>query len=551
MAADKDSHANDKLIPDDGRAHLQALFKDLKEPVALEVFTKKGVNDPYSEYLIKLATELDDLAPKITATVHDADDPKDKKIAERGVEVFPTMLVAPDRYAIRFLGAPLGEEGRTVIEVLVRASAGLSGLAQDAAKRLDELTEKRRIRVFTSPTCPYCPGQVLNAFKAALQRPDLITAEAVDSSENPELADAAGVGGVPHTVVSAPDGREHVMVGLFPEERFAEEVVTLEDAAEEEHAHAAPGAEGLQELDAVIVGAGPAGLTAAIYAERSGLSTVVLEKDVIGGQVTVTPVVENYPGFARVAGKQLMDVMAAHAREYTHVHEGEEVREIKVGKRIEVFTNRAAYSARALIFATGSTWRKLGAPGEDEYFGRGVSYCSTCDGYMFKGKKVAVAGGGNTALTDALHLAHLGAKVTIIHRRDAFRAEQHLQDSVAREGIEVRWNAVVERINGADGRVTGLTLKSTVDDSTSELAVEGLFVAVGQKANSALAQEIGVRTEQGGFIAVDRNMRTNIPRVYAAGDITGGVRQIVTAVGEGSTAALAMFEDLGNPYWKQ
>jgi thioredoxin reductase (NADPH) len=180
-----------------------------------------------------------------------------------------------------------------------------------------------------------------------------------------------------------------------------------------------------------------------------------------------------------------------------------------------------------------------------------VSVCASCDGWAYKGKDVALIGGGNSALTEALHLKNLGVNVTIIHRRDAFRAEQHLVDSVRRENIPVVWNSEVVEFLGADNDLTGVRLKDTTTGQTTDMAVAGAFLAIGWIPDSQLAQDIGVRVNDYGFVDVDRHMRTNIPRIYACGDVIGGVQQIVTAVAEGATVALSLFEDLANPYWKR
>ena len=244
-----------------------------------------------------------------------------------------------------------------------------------------------------------------------------------------------------------------------------------------------------------------------------------------------------------------MDLLSVQAKNYIDIHEGEEVMEIKAGKKIEALTNRQRYLGKALIIATGAGYRKLGIPGEEKYSGHGVSYCATCDGYFFKGKKVTMVGGGNSALTDALYLKNLGAKVAIIHRRDAFRAEKYLQDSIKRENIPVLWNSVLEEIVGNENKITGVKIKNEKTKKSKIHTVEGVFIAIGEVPNSKLAGERGIKLSEGGFIEVDRGCRTNIPRIYAAGDITGGVRQIVTAVSEGAIAALSNFGDISNPYW--
>lgn len=547
----KKEEDNDWFLPEESRKHLEEHFGSLEAPVTLVIFTQEGENDPYNEYIHKFADDLSRLSEKITIESHDLD----SDIArEHGVEASPTVLFNPDTYDIRFRGAPLGEEGRSFINTLFLVSLGRSGLSEASRNLLAELDEERTVQVFVNPTCPYCPGQVTNAVRCAIEKPGLIRAECVEAGENPELAMRHNVGSVPHTEFFGLDDARHTLLGYVPEERFVVEMVTLKDAEELAHelgGHSHAGHGPVVEVDLAIIGAGPAGLTAGIYAERAGLRTVVLEKGLVGGQVTLTPVVENYPGFPTVPGKQLMDIMSQHAREYVTILEGEDVSEIKIGRNVEVLTNRGAYVAKGLVLATGATYSQLGAPGEERYFGKGVNYCASCDGYLFKQKKVAIIGGGNTALTDALHLKNLGVDVTIIHRRDTFRAQQHLQESVEREGIHVLWNTVVEEIQGDEKRVTGLIVRNVKDDSVTELPVNGAFVAIGQKANTELATMVGLTLNEQGFVQVDAAMRTNIPRIYAAGDITGGVQQIVTAIGEGSVAAMSAFEDISHPYWKK
>lgn len=367
------------------------------------------------------------------------------------------------------------------------------------------------------------------------------------------MSEHYNVGAVPMTVVND----KHTVMGLLPEERFVVEAVTLKSAEQalmdshEHHHHHHHDEPAFTDVDVVIVGAGPAGLTAGIYAERSGLKSVILEKHIVGGQVAVTPIVENYPGWSSIPGKKLMDIMADHAREYAHIHEGESVNEIKIGRDLEIHTDKGAYRAKALILATGADWKKIGCTGEDVYSGQGVSYCSSCDGYIYKGRKVLVVGGGNSALTDALHLKNLGVDVTIVHRRDAFRAEKHLQDALIQNGISVIWNTVVEEILGEAGRVNRVRVRDVKTGDVREIPTDGVFVAVGLNPNTDLAEMIGLALDERGFIKVDARMRTSIPRVFAAGDVTGGVQQITTAVGAGAAAALTAFEDITHPYWKR
>lgn len=534
------------FLPEDTRTALTDLFAKFQAPVDLEVFTASGVNDSYNDFARKFITDLTRLSPKVRAAFHNLDSVEARK---RGVDRSPTILLAPDRLSVRFTGAPAGEEGRTFMTALILASTGKSGLSDLSREVLAKLAEQRNPRVFVTPACPYCPGQALAAIKCAVERPDLVSAEIVEIDENPDLAEHHNVGSVPHTLFS----EDHAALGLMPEERFVVELVTLKDASEflGEMAAQAQGP-APERVDLAIVGAGPAGLSAAIYAARSGLSAVVLEGGPIGGQVSLTPTVENYPGFASVPGKKLMEIMAAHAREYTHIVTDAQVEDAaEENGRFELRTRKGTFSARAVLLATGAAYRALGAPGEDRYRGFGVSFCSSCDGYLYKGRQAVVVGGGNTALTDALHLKHLGVETTIIHRRDAFRAEKHLQDSVAREGIGVRFNSEVVEITGDDKKVTAVRVRDNAAGTTADLPTDAVFIAVGHVPNNDLAKKLELELDGGGFVSVDRAMRTSRPRVYAAGDLTGGSMQIVTAVSEGSLAALSAFEDLGTPYWKE
>jgi len=306
----------------------------------------------------------------------------------------------------------------------------------------------------------------------------------------------------------------------------------------------------LGDYDVIILGAGPAGLSAGIYASRAGLDCVILEKGVPGGQVLTSPTIENYPGFPEIAGMKLMENMAEHAKIYVDIREGEEVLRVRGGDKFEVFTTSGRYTSRALILATGSSHRKLDAPGEEGMTGKGVSYCATCDGFFYKGKEVIVVGGGNTALTDALHLSSLGCKVTIVHRRNQLRADKHLQDSVIQHKIPILWDTVVDEIMEGN-EVTAVRLRDLKTGKVHIKPVSGVFVAVGEVPSSQLAAELGLDMDPGGFVTVDRSFRTNVAFVYAAGDVSGGIRQIVAAVHGGAAAALSCFEDLMNPYYRR
>ncbi|MBS3778147.1 MAG: FAD-dependent oxidoreductase [Candidatus Thermoplasmatota archaeon] len=531
---------DDWKLPEETKKVLKKRFKDLDESVHLAVFTKKGENDEFNTITTLFVKELTSISDKIKVSFHEI---SGKTAEKNNVTRSPTVMIQPDKYHIWYIGAPFGEEGRSFIDAILMVSQNDSRLSQESHKKLAELSEKRHIIVFVTLSCPYCPGQVLNGFKAAIERPDLISAECVDASEHMKLSQRFDVGAVPHTVIN----EKTMSKGLEPEEKFIEEVLTLEEVELQETVddHAA---EHVVEVDLIIGGAGPAGLTAGIYGARSGMETVVVEKGNIGGQVAITPVVENWPGFKSIPGQELMEMITAQTKEYVPILENEPINEIKVGKYIEALTPKRVFRGKALILATGATHRKLGITGEEELYGRGVSYCATCDGYLYKNKKVFVVGGGNSSLTDALYLHNLGANVSIVHRRDTFRAEEHLQDSVENEGIEVLWNSEVIEIKG-EKHVEQVLLKDNEDGEKKKVAVDAVFVSIGETPMNQLASQVGLDLDNDGYVKVNRYGRTNIPRLYAAGDITGGVRQIVTAVGEGATAATSAFEDISHPYW--
>ncbi len=302
-------------------------------------------------------------------------------------------------------------------------------------------------------------------------------------------------------------------------------------------------------FDLVIIGGGPAGFTAGIYAARSGLDAVILEEGFGGGQAATSPWMENYPGFEGISGLDLMMKMKAHAEKNLPVEAGVHIDSVrKDGDVFRIGAGEKAYAARALIFATGAKYSKLGVPGEIELIGRGVSYCATCDGMFFRGKKVAVIGGGNSGATEALHLKHVGALVTLVHRRDALRAEKALQDRLAAEGVALLLNRATVAILG-DEKVVGLRVTDNATGAEETHDFDGVFVSVGVEPNSGLAASLGVGTDSERFIKTDRNMRTDQRFIYAAGDVTGGLRQVITACAGGAVATMSAYEDLRNPYW--
>ena len=536
---------HEELIPDDVKKVISETFlNQMKDPVPIEVFTLAGINDKFNDAAVSLFKSLAGLSDKLKVSFHTIDDAQAQK---RGVTRSPSVLIAPDKYRIRYTGAPLGEEGRSLLVAIMMASSGMTVLSEPAVKKLGELRDKRDIQVFVSPTCPYGPQQVLAAISAAVLRPDLVSADAIEIYENHDLAESLGSLSVPQTYINS----IFTGAGLQPEPMFVETLLTLKEPLV---ASTQISGEPVKK-DLVIVGGGPAGLTAAIYATRAGLDCIVIEKSNLGGQVAITPVVENYPGFMRIGGKSLVDLIAQQAAQYSEVHVGEYVTEANRDSQdglIHLKTNHALYLAKALLIATGVSSRALGAEGAQRFYGRGVSYCATCDGYFFKdGKKVIVVGGGNTAVTDALYLHNLGAKVTLVHWRDALRAEARLQESLKQTGIPVLWNSEVKEIHG-DKIVRSVKIEDKKAGTAVGMTVDGVFIAIGYIPNNDIAKQLGVDLDDMGYIKTDlATMRTSMPNVYAAGDITGSPKQIVVAVAQGSTAAMTAFEDIQARFQKK
>ncbi len=297
-----------------------------------------------------------------------------------------------------------------------------------------------------------------------------------------------------------------------------------------------------KEYDVIIIGAGPAGLTAAIYSARYGLSTAFFETVDPASQLSLTPIIENFPGFEG-SGFELLEKMKNQALKFGAEHKFENVEKLRrVNGKFEVVTESGEYYARALIIATGGKHRELGVPGEREFVGRGVSYCATCDGHFFRGKKVLVVGGGNTAVTDAIYLKEIGCDVTLIHRRDELRAEKALQEELFSRNIPVIWNSVVLRIEGEE-KVERVVILNRVTNEESVLEVDGVFIAVGIRPATDMVMDLGVERDSAGYIKVDRKQRTNVEGVFAAGDCCDNpLKQVVTACGDGAVAANSAFE---------
>ena len=297
--------------------------------------------------------------------------------------------------------------------------------------------------------------------------------------------------------------------------------------------------------DTIIIGNGPAGLSAAIFAARSNLKTMVIGEK-LGGQAADAHLIENYPGFPSISGMELMSKFEDHAKSQgVEIIYGRAERFEKKEGTFKIISGKEHYEGKTLILALGTTTRKLNIPGETEYLGRGVSYCATCDGAFFKDKTVAVIGGGDAALSATLYLAGIAKKIYLIHRRQGFRGEPiKLKRVKESENVELVLDAVPTGILG-ENIVTGLKVKNVINNTEKEIKLQGVFIEVGSTPTTVMAKELGVNLDKAGYIKVDNKQDTNIPGIFAAGDITTSsnyFRQIITAASEGSIAADSAFK---------
>jgi len=301
----------------------------------------------------------------------------------------------------------------------------------------------------------------------------------------------------------------------------------------------------MSKYEVIIIGGGPAGLTAGLYTSRAGLKALLIERGIFGGQIVNARQVDNYPGFPEgISGFELASLMHEQAMKYGLETINATVTAIKPGGNYSIITNDGNFEAEAVIIAAGSEYRKLEVPGEEELLGRGVSYCATCDGFLFRDLDVAVVGGGDTAITDALELSEHASKVYIIHRRDQLRAGQVLQQqALARPKLEPIWDSVVEEVIG-DNKVSALSLRNVKTGEITKLEVAGVFVAIGFEPNSQSFADI-VELDKNGLIKTDELMATSAPGIFAVGDIRkNSPRQVAGAVGDGATAAISAFKYL-------
>lgn len=301
--------------------------------------------------------------------------------------------------------------------------------------------------------------------------------------------------------------------------------------------------------DVVIIGAGPAGLTAGLYAARRNLKTLVVG-ELLGGQMSYATMIENYPGFDKISGVELAEKMKKQAEKFGCEIKMEKVVDMELDGEVKsIRTPRNSYNAKAVILATGGQHKKLNVKGEDKFLGKGVSYCASCDGPLFKGKDVAVIGGGDMAAASAVYMKEFCPNVYLIHRREELRAAESEQKKLDEIGVKIILNSEVEEILGEE-TIQKIRIKNVKTNEISELNVSGVMIEVGQIPTTELAKKAGVKTDDNNFITTNKGQETNIKGVFAAGDATGTLAQITNSVGQGSLAATNAYFYIKKPEYK-
>ena len=439
---------------------------------------------------------------------------------------------------VAFRGIPGGHEFTSLILAILNADGKGKMPDPGLAARIRALKGPVRVRTYMSLTCENCPDVVQALNQMALTHPDF-QHETVDGAYAQDEITKLGIQGVPSVVVNEKmihSGRAHFLDLLAK----LEELYGTEGASS---GAAAPGARDLGHFDVVVAGGGPAGVSAAIYSVRKGLKTALLAER-IGGQVQDTKGIENMVGVVYTEGPKLSEDLYKHLSTYpVQIFDRRRVRTITKDRRIEL-EGGETLSAEAIIITTGAKWRELGVPGEKEYIGRGVAYCPHCDGPFYKGKAIAVIGGGNSGVEAAIDLAGIAGSVTVFEYNDALKADQVLIDKLrSLPNTSVITNARTKQLVGDGQKIVAIEWEDRKTGENVKREVDGVFVQIGLLPNSGLVKET-VELTKFGEIVVDGKGRTTVPGIYAAGDVTTTpYKQIVIAMGEGAKAALAAFED--------
>ena len=453
-----------------------------------------------------------------------------------GEGLYFTLLKNEEPTGIRFRGVPNGHEFTSLLLAILNLDGKGKNFPDEAiCNRVKALNGPIHLTTYVSLTCTNCPD-VVQALNAMTTLNPAITHEMVDGAIHQDEVDALKIQGVPSVFA---DGKLiHVGRGEFGD--------LLSKLEEQYGVNEALTEKTVREFDVVVVGGGPAGSAAAIYTARKGLKVAVVAER-IGGQVKETVGIENLISVPSTTGSQLADNLRLHMQQYPiEMFEHRRIEKVAIEEGQKLLSTAAGetFKAPAVIVATGASWRRLNVPGENEYIGRGVAFCPHCDGPFYKGKHVAVVGGGNSGIEAAIDLAGICSKVTVLEFMDELKADKVLQDKAkSLPNVEIFVSSQTVEVIGNGDKVVGMKVKDRKTEAERVIDLDGIFVQIGLAANSGVFKEV-VETNRPGEIVIDTRCRTNVPGIYAAGDVsTVPYKQIIISMGEGAKAALSAFDD--------
>jgi alkyl hydroperoxide reductase subunit F len=533
------------LLDEKTKQELQRILENLVSPVRLLFFTQQNAC-PACRQQEKLLEELASMTDRIDLKVYDFALDRDKAVNYKIDKIPATAVIGKRDYGIRFYGLTAGYEFVSLVEAIIMSSTEHSGLEPQLEALIRNIKEQVHIQVIVTLTCPYCSKMVHVANQLALIN-DNIRADMVEGSEFPQLVQKYDVTGVPKTIVNElysfegalPVGAVYleILKAVNPEEykRLREAIREVQGerkvkAVDEDH-----------EYEVIIVGGGPAAMSAAVYAARKSLDVALLAKK-LGGQVSYTGIIENYLGLPRISGADLTEMFRNHLEKYP-IAEALGVNVVEVKKEDNSFSvvtdDNRRFKAKSIIYCAGKEYRRLGVPGEDRFIGKGIGFCATCDAPLYRGKRVAVVGGGNSAFTAARDLLNLASEIYIVHRRKEFRADAVLVKEVSKaENITFYTPMTVRSFLGKD-KLTGIRLESVDGEKKLDLNVDGVFLEIGLTPNTQPLKEI-VELNDWSELPTNRDTSTTMKGLFAAGDVTDvREKQISIAVGQGALAALS------------
>lgn len=533
------------LIDEGTKAELQRILDSLTSSVKLVFFTQQNAC-PTCAQQRQLLEELTSISNKLELTVYDFVLHGDETMSYKIDKIPATAVIGKKDYGIRFYGLTAGYEFSSLMQAILMVSTGDSGLDPQLEQLVKNIKQQVHIQVLVTLTCPYCPKMVHVADQFALVNEN-IRADMVEASEFPQLVQRYNVTGVPKTIIN----EVHSFEGALPAGTVymeilkavnPEEYKSLEEAIREaKGARKATVAEEKHEYEIIIVGGGPAAMSAAIYSARKGLDVALIAKK-LGGQIEYTATIENYLGMQSVSGTEMTEAFRNHLENYPIAEalgsDAAQIKKLDNSFMVTTDDNRQ-FSAKSVIYCAGKEYNRLGVPGEEAFIGKGIGFCATCDAPLYREKRVAVLGGGNSAFTAARDLLNFASEIHLIHRRKEFKADTALvQEVIKAKNVTLHTDMIVRSFLGKE-KLTGVRLESIDGKDRFDLNVDGVFLEIGLTPNTSPLKGL-VELNERGEVPVNRDMSTSVKGLFAAGDVTDvEEKQISIAVGQGALAALA------------